>query len=419
MIQNIFIAIGTIIIIGYACRVTYKKTKIPESIFLVLVGLLIGPVFNLIQADVLLPLVPFITVLALMIVLLDCGLNFNVFQVFKRFNKAFLFTIIISILSTLLIGFVLYYFFQWQLLHALLVGIIASGTTTVTAMSLLNNLNIDYNTKTLLFLETVINDFTIIFGVSIILLIGNQTKQNIMESIFSSISIAIVLGLIIGYIWIKILNRIESPRLNYISSVGVLFLLYGLTEALNGEGIIAVLVFSMLIGNYPAIHKRFINEKNIIYDPTKKIIKSIRFVQEDISFLVRVFFFVLIGAIFDLKNISPLIIVIVAIILLSILIVRFISLSVLVKIDRSFLPYSFIITTMIPRGFIATVLAFIPLKENIIIPSLTEIILLLVLTTNIFAMIASFFYSKFIAPKIRPEQEEQIKETKNSKKRKA
>ncbi|TKJ17907.1 hypothetical protein CEE44_05295 [Candidatus Woesearchaeota archaeon B3_Woes] len=407
MIQNIFITIGLIIIIGYLGRISYQKTKVPESIFLIVIGLLIGPVFGFIKVDVLLPIVPFVSILALMIVLLDCGLNFNVFKVLKRLGRSFLFTIMIGVLSTFFIGFILYSFFNWQLLHALLLGVIASGTTTVTAMTLINKLNVSYNTKHLIFLETVINDFTIIFGVSVILLINKQlVGGHILKSIFSSISIAVVLGFIIGYIWINILKKIELPRLNYISSVGALFLLYGLTELLNGEGLIAVLVFSLLIGNYPAIHKKFIGPKEVVYDPAKKIIKSIRSVQEDISFLVRVFFFVLIGAIFNLKNITNLILVIVGIVLLIIIFVRLISLNIVVKIDKTLKPYSFIIVTMIPRGFIATVLAFIPLKEQIVIPSLTEIVLLLVLSTNILAMIFSFIYSRFIVPR-NPEIKEE------------
>jgi len=404
MLSNIFIIIGILILVGFVGRIAYKWTKIPESIFLILIGLLIGPLLNIVKSDIFLPIVPFFSILALLVVLLDSGFSFNIFQVFKRFPKAFMFTIIISVLTTSIIGSMLFFFFEWELLHALLLGLIASGTTTVTAMALLSRLLINKKTKELLFLETVINDFTLIFGASIIILIikKQQISVEIFTSTISSISIGFFLGIIFGFLWVRLLKKIESRKLNYISTLGVLFLLYGITQSLKGEGLIAALIFSLIIGNYPIIYKKFRTRKRIDFPPTF-IFRSIRSVKEDISFLVKVFFFVLIGVIFDLKAVSnnlSTITLIVSGILIFILLSRFISTKILCLLDKSFKPYSFVIMTMLPRGFIATVLAFIPYREDIIIPSLTEIVLLLVLVTNIFAIISGFYYSKFIEPKI-------------------
>ncbi len=404
MLSNIFIILGILILVGFAGRIAYNWTKIPESIFLILIGLLIGPLLNIVKSDIFLPIVPFFSILALLVVLLDSGFSFNIFQVFKRFPKAFTFTIIISVLTTSIIGSMLFFFFEWELLHALLLGLIASGTTTVTAMALLSRLLINKKTKELLFLETVINDFTLIFGASIIILImkKQQIGIEIFTSIISSISIGFFLGIIFGFLWVRLLKKIESRKLNYISTLGVLFLLYGITQSLEGEGLIAALIFSLIIGNYPIIYKKFRTRKRTDF-PSTFIFRSIRSVKEDISFLVKVFFFVLIGVIFDLKAVSnnlSMITLIVSGIFIFILLSRFISTKILCLLDKSFKPYSFVIMTMLPRGFIATVLAFIPYREDIIIPSLTEIVLLLVLVTNIFAIISGFYYSKFIEPKI-------------------
>ena len=81
MVEEVFIALGAIILIGFIGRLAYDRTKIPESLFMILIGLLIGPIFGVIDPSSLLPFVPFVSVLALLLVLLDAGLDLNIFKI--------------------------------------------------------------------------------------------------------------------------------------------------------------------------------------------------------------------------------------------------------------------------------------------------------------------------------------------------
>ncbi len=403
MVGTMFTTLGIIILAGYIGRMAYDQTKIPESIFMILIGLLVGPTLGVIGTEQLIGIVPFFSILALLIVLLDCGLSFNIFSVLKHFPKALGFTLTISVLSTLSIGGMLYTVFGWTLPAALLLGLIASGTTTITAMTLLLRLPVSEKTKNILFLETMINDFTLIFGASIIVLVmKQQVRTDLFSAIILSISMGIFFGVIAGFAWVGFLEKMSFKKLNYVSTLGAIFLLYGATESLNGSGLIAAMTFSIILGNYPILHQRFVDEAHAPHAPSKAILKSMRFVQEDISFVVKVFFFVLIGVLFDASTISTETITITLSILVLILISRFISTKMLCSVDKSFKPYSFVITTMIPRGFIATVLAFISYQEGIAIPSLTEIVLFLVLITNVFAITSSYYYSKYVADETTP-----------------
>jgi len=214
----------------------------------------------------------------------------------------------------------------------------------------------------------------------------------------SVISVGVVCGFLGGFAWIHILLKIEPHKRNYISTLGALFLLYGAVEFLGGEGIIAAFVFSMLLGNYPMLHKKFLVEGHIIYDPTVNILKPIKVVQEDISFLVKVFFFVLIGAIFDFGRLTPHLLLLFTAIISTILISRYVSVRFMCRLDRKLRPYSFTLTTMIPRGFVATVLAFLPFKDGIIIPYVTDLVFLLVIVSNVVAITSNVYYLKYLAP---------------------
>jgi len=405
MVAEIFMAIGAIIVIGFVGRLTYNNTKIPEPVIMIFLGLLIGPVLGIVDPKSLMPAVPFVSVLALVLVMLDAGLSLNVFKLFKEFKTALLFTFLVAFFSTFFIGAMVHLFFGWQLLHALLLGLIASGTTTVSAMALLNIMKIKDSVKNLIFLETVINDFVLVSGTSILLLLiggGALSESNIFPELASNVTTAIFLGVISSYIWIHVLKKVKIKKFNYIASIGVLFLLYGLTEAVSGDGIIAVLIFSLIIGNYPDMHKRFSRkEKRLEIDEEKQIVKTIQLIHGNISFAVMIFFFVLIGMVFDASNLSFTIAILLIISLLLILLSRFLSLRITSLIKKNIEKDTFVLVTMIPRGFVATVLAFVPSTQNIEIPMLTEAVLLLVLFTNLFTVGSSCIYSKYLAPKHR------------------
>jgi len=66
---------------------------------------------------------------------------------------------------------------------------------------------------------------------------------------------------------------------------------------------------------------------------------------------------------------------------------RFFSTQVLLLLDKKYRKETFLITTMLPRGFTATVVAFLPLEAGIEIPGLTEIVLLMLLISTIIAII--------------------------------
>jgi cell volume regulation protein A len=393
MLEDAFTAIGAVILIGFMGRYAYRRTHVPESIVMIAIGLLLGPVLGLISQDALIPFVPFLSILALVLVLLDAGLELNVFKLFKEFPSALLFTFCVAIISTILIGSVVHLVFGWGLVSAFLLGLIASGTTTVAAMTLLDMMKVREGLKNFIFLETVINDFILVSGTGLILLLSTDSVidgHGIVSEVASGISIALFLGLTTGYMWMRLLGKMDEIKLNYISSIGILFLLFGLTEAVGGDGILSVIFFSLFLGNYPNIHKRFDNKaKRIEIDSEELMIKNIRLMHSNISFAVRIFFFVLIGLVFDFSNLTLQTAGIAVIAILLILISRYASLKILSFTGKRYDKNSFIVVTMIPRGFVATVLAFIPLSQGLRIPLLTEVVLLLVLLSNLVAILSA------------------------------
>jgi NhaP-type Na+/H+ or K+/H+ antiporter len=402
-----FFLIGFVILTGFMGHLFFKKTRIPEALFLVTFGLLIGPISGYFYNEPLVPVEPFeniiglVTTIALIIILLDSGFDFDIFDIAKTFSKATFFTVTTFILTTGLVSVFMIYVVGWPVLMAFLIGAVSSGTTTVTVSHLIEHLKMKPDVKQLLVLESIINDVTIITGGVIItrfikaeeLAGASMTIQEIASTLFGSILIAIAGGAVFFAIWFKTLNMTKTSPLKFAYTLGMLFVMYDAIEYLRGSGPIAVLIFTLLVGNSYKLFKRFGLQDDVL-EQSKSAIKSIKQVLGDVSFFVKAFFFVFLGILFDPRLISVDILIILSGILISIIVGRYISSKILALRYSEFSPYSKIIAVMLPRGFTATVVAFLPGEEGVTVPGFTEIILLMVFVTTVIAIIGAGIYAK-------------------------
>jgi len=71
----ILLAAGVVIFLGVAGEAFFKKTGIPDVAFLMVLGVIIGPVLGIIQPEAVIEVVPYFAALALIIIMFDGGLN--------------------------------------------------------------------------------------------------------------------------------------------------------------------------------------------------------------------------------------------------------------------------------------------------------------------------------------------------------
>jgi NhaP-type Na+/H+ or K+/H+ antiporter len=95
---------------------------------------------------------------------------------------------------------------------------------------------------------------------------------------------------------------------------------------------------------------------------------------------------------------------------------RFMSVQIISFIEKKYKQHALLISTMLPRGFVATLLAFLPYNEGIIIPTFTEIVLLLIFSTAIVSIFGNIlFRTANEKEKKRKLEEKEAKEKKSSK----
>jgi len=410
--MNELLILGLIILVGFVGHVVFKYTKIPESLFMILIGLAIGPVFGILDQAVFIDYESFVVAITLVIVLLDSGLKLNIFETIRTLGIAIIFTLLVLVFSTFIIGG-FFMLIGWEPLQALLMGVVSSGTTTVVTMCLLPRLKVPEKIKQLLILESIINDITLItVAVIIVQLIGLGTLdlQQLTSAFVGPVAMAILVGIIFTVLWVNVLWKLyKGEELAYVFTIGVLFILYSVVELMGGNGAIAVLILTFSLGNLPLILEALFRENAPLklgflkkYEKSfrslqkrfNEILNEIQESQVDFAFFIQNFFFVYLGIIFDPRKINFIVLGICIMIIALMFVSRYASVRILSLYNPDIKKYSIFVASMVARGFTATFVALLPSTKGIEIPLFKEIVLIMVLLSTFVSIFGSIIYER-------------------------
>lgn len=357
--MEIFSALGVLtlfgitIILGYVGSLIFSRTRIPDVIWLVILGLIVGPLLGLIDRTIFVSMSPLLAAIALMIILFDAGLNMDFYQTLRGFPRSTLLAVLGMFLSMSSVGLISIFLFKFSLIQGLLLGAIIGGTSSPIVISIVSQFKINPKIKTLLNLESIITDpLCVVVAIAFIQLMTFNATSGIAHSIFSAFSIGAVLGLIVGLVWLLALDKLRGKPFDYMLTLAVLFLLYSFIESIAGSGAIGALFFGLVLGNGKIFSKMLKFEKIFKIEPSMK-----RF-HTEISFFIRSFFFVYIGLIVMIK---PIFILYGLLITGVLILVRFIAVQLtVIKMEITELEKN-VMAIMTPRGLAAAVLAQLPI----------------------------------------------------------
>ena len=381
MVYDVFFILGAVLVLGFITSKIFERTKFPDVIILMFVGMLIGPVLNIVPiTGAVSALAPYIGTLALIIILFDGGLNLNLFKVLTSLAKSSGFTLLVFIMNVVFLGILMKLFFGWTYLEGLLLGTVVGGTSSAIVIPLASRLSMSEDSKIMLSLESVLNDsLCIIVALALIEIIslGTVDLRNTAGALASAFSSASVIAIVFAIFWIGILNRLYIKQVEYSLTLAVAFILYSVVELVKGNGAIAIFIFALLLGNFSELAKRLRIKGEFALNT------SLRAFQVEVSFFVRTFFFIFTGLMFNIDALNSTTLTIAWVIFMALLIARILGVKALVKSDKNFAPFERSIISMMPRGLVAAVLASMPLAAGIAIPYFVEIVFVIIILTNL------------------------------------
>ncbi|MFQ6025363.1 MAG: cation:proton antiporter [Nitrosopumilaceae archaeon] len=351
--QVILLAAGITIFLGVAGEAFFKKTGIPDIAFLLILGVIIGPVLGIIQPDAVIQIVPYFAAVALIIIMFDGGINLDIRNVIKTAHFALLLTILGFVVSVTIVTLIAFYGLEWRLLDSILLGSIVGGSSSIIVFGLVRNVHISDETKSMLSLESAMTDVLAIIAAFILfdlVITGYSDPNLVLQTFGKAVATGLILGLGVGIPWMYVITKLGNVQHAYMLTLGMLFVLFFLANSFGESGALTALVFGLMLGNRNRL-ARYLRLKLPTIEMDDKM-------HNQLTFLVRSFFFVFIGLLASLGQIEYLIFGIIAALIIYLARIGVVKISLTKRfslLDKK------VTSAMIPRGLAAAVLATIPL----------------------------------------------------------
>ena len=347
-----FAIFAGIILVGFLGELIFRRYGIPSVLLLLATGYLLGPVTGIVDVETMLGLEYIFAPLALLILLFDGGTQLNIYRLVHESGRG----IILGVLGLgLAIGAVatVWALMGNSLFSGVILGAVVAGTGSAIVIPIARGMKISEKARQTITIESSITDVVavvLVLSLTGAFISGHASIQGTTQSVVSSFSIGAVLGVIFGMAWIGLSPKLRKLNFFYMLTLAIMLVLYIITEITGGSGAIAALVFGFMLGNMGEIGK-MLKFEGVAEEP------GVSKFQNEISFLVRTFFFVFLGTIVNITDVG---LVLVGIgITLLLLAVR--AAAVWVSTWKSdLLEFRPQLTVLMPRGLATAIMATYP-----------------------------------------------------------
>lgn len=373
----VILFLGALMYLSNMFSKLFSKRKIPDVLCLMVIGIILGPILNIIQTADFGKTGQVLTTITLVFILFNGGLDIKTSDLRQSLRSTLSITFA-SIFFTVGIITLIGTINGLSLISSLILGLILCGIAATVVIPLTNFLKIGKTTKTTLILESALSDVVCLI-LSLALIDGQKIGMQIdagriAGNILASFSFATIIGLISALIWGFLVEKIRRMQNSMFLMTAFVFGVYGITDILGYSGPISALVFGISIANLKEIHHKFFRRLRISDSPINK--HEIYF-NNEIGFLLRTIFFVYIGICIDFDNVTAIYlgaIITIFLLLQRLFVAKHFSPTKANSYDKT------IIATTVQKGLASAVLASLPLqyglKDGQIIQSTTFSVIL-------------------------------------------
>ena len=364
-IYTIVISLGLLIFFSHAFNELFDKTKIPNVLLLLFIGVIVGPIGGIVTKDFFGPLGNVFTTITLIVILFESGANLRFSEISRSIGVASLITIINFIITVIITAFLANLLTKLDWINSIFVGAIIGGTSSAVVIPMVKQLKMSEKSSAILFLESALSDvLCLIVGLAVLegIKAGALDVGMVFSKMWKAFLFAALLGVAGGLTWSLIIKLVRSIKNSMFTTLAFVFILYGVVEMLGFNGGIAALTFGIILGNSDVINTNKIFRKIFTFNTSGFNEHEKNFFAE-IVFIMQTYFFVYVGI--SLQFGSVYIYGVGLLIVVLIILSRPLSIRLLTKKDTSAAEVG-IMSVMTPKGLVPAVLASLPLQQGLI-----------------------------------------------------
>jgi potassium/hydrogen antiporter len=357
----VVIFVGILVFLAHLFVALFERTRIPDVLYLILIGVVIGPVLHIVAPADFGKIGHVFTTIALVVILFEGGLELRIEELLTTWRSTLVMTFVCYALAWAGLTATAAWLLQLPLPFALFVGAALAGPAPAVVIPLVRQMTLSSAASTLLMLEAPLGEaLSIIVSLTIIESVRLDAIHigHMVGRLISSFGLAVIIGGVGGFIWSVLLHRIRQLRYAILTTPSFIVILFGLTEFLGFSGPVVALTFGIVLGNLgtkelPWLSNRY-NLTPLQHNETERAFFG------EIVFLIKTFFFVYLGLSITLTDSWTLT---VAFALTGVMLLARL-LAVRLSIGSSWMTVKDVsnIGVMIPKGTAAAVLASIPMQ---------------------------------------------------------
>lgn len=397
-LPNFFGLLGGLLVLAYLANRFSHRTRVPDVVVLLLCGIALGPGLHWISADRFPEIARGVGTVALILILFAAGLELDL----RRARRQFAAGTVLAVLSYALTMEGVHVFCMYMLHMPRMASLLAGGALACMSGSIilpvLEQMDLRPDLKTTLVIEASFGDGlgALVIGVLLSLVASGVTSETSGGAILGGMVVqfalrfvlAFVIAVVTGFAWARLLPRISNRKFWQALTFAAVLIVYSGTHALGGSELFAVMVFGATLASLVG-PESFLREFEVASGDGIEGNQILSF-HSELAFLVRSFFFVLLGAMIQFRGLKEQLLPSLGI-MAVILAARLISVQASRVVWRgTSSPERQLATMLIPRGLITAVLVLEAIQAKpvdlVFFPSLTFALILL---TNGLALVAT------------------------------
>ncbi|MCC6667621.1 MAG: cation:proton antiporter [Polyangiaceae bacterium] len=365
-VASFILAIAGIFLIGAAGEAVFKRTHVPDVIWLIVVGIVLGPVLKFISRESLTGVAPYFAAVTLVVVLFEGGSKLDLADVSRAAPRSALLALATFVLATVAVAVlsmgarvVGWLSAEWSWSHGFLLGAILGGSSSIIIMPAMQQAKIDPRIASLVGLESAFTDAFCVVGASAlidVLAAGASPGQSPATALLVSFAIGGGMGCVSGAAWLLALRFLRDSEHAYPITLSSLLVLYVAIDHAGGSAALGILAFAVIVGNAKSISAKvgLADQHGLGHD--------VRGFHAQMAFIIKSFFFTFIGAMLG----PPLGLIALGVLLGLLLLGARIPGVLAATAGTNFVPAEKkLIAVSLPRGMAAGVLATLPAAAGV------------------------------------------------------